>query len=125
MSNNSSGLFRVIVSFTQQDGTPLPTGQWTVKVKDQDPLLDATLAEARLEKDGGAGLLISVSDISSLDSPGERTPDLYFVLYRDGKKVLTTEVIENVDFESIDPVTGRATGSTTQSFGPYKVAADD
>ncbi|MBE9549811.1 MAG: hypothetical protein IMF09_10440, partial [Proteobacteria bacterium] len=85
----------------------------------------ATLAEARLEKDGSAGMLISVSDISSLDSPAERTPDLYFVLYRDGKKVLTTEVIENVDFESIDPVTGRATGSTTQTFGPYKVATDD
>ncbi|MBE9549739.1 MAG: hypothetical protein IMF09_10070 [Proteobacteria bacterium] len=125
MSNNSSGLFRVIVSFIAEDGAPLAAAQWAVKVKDRDPLLDATLAEARLENDGSAGMLISVSDISSLDSPAERTPDLYFVLYRDGKKVLTTEVIENVDFESIDPVTGRATGSTTQTFGPYKVAADD
>lgn len=125
MSNNSSGLFRVIVSFIAEDGAPLAAAQWAVKVKDRDPLLDATLAEARLENDGSAGMLISVSDISSLDSPAERTPDLYFVLYRDGKKVLTTEVIENVDFESIDPVTGRATGSTTQTFGPYKVADDD
>lgn len=125
MSNNSSGLFRVLVSFTAADGSALAAGNWTVKVKDQDPLLDATLAEARLEADGSAGMLISVSDISSLDSPSERTPDLYFVLYHDGSKVLTTEVIKNVDFESIDPVTGRATGSTTKSFGPYKVAADD
>ncbi|MCF6226330.1 MAG: hypothetical protein L3J22_08530 [Xanthomonadales bacterium] len=122
MSNNSSGLFRVIVSFTGPDGSSLATGRWTVKVKDQDPLLDATLAEGLLEKDGSVGMLISVSDISSLDSPGERTPDLYFVLYRDGKKVLTTEVLKNVEFEKLDPVTGRATGSTTQSFGPFVVA---
>ncbi|MCF6262436.1 MAG: hypothetical protein L3J24_02465 [Xanthomonadales bacterium] len=125
MSNNSSGLFRVIVSFTGADGSALSSGRWTVKVKDQDPLRDATLAEGLLEKDGSAGLLISVSDISSLDSPGERTPDLYFILYRDGKKVLTTEVHKNVEFEKVDPITGRATGSTTQSFGPYVVTDND
>lgn len=125
MSNNSSGLFKVNVSFTMQDGSPLKAGHWTVKARDKDPLIDGTLATAELDNTGSAGMLISVSDISSLDSLGERTPDLYFVLYRDDNKIMTTDVIENVDFEKADPITGRATGSTTQSFGPYRVNTDD
>ncbi len=122
MSNASSGLFKIIVSFTDTDGNPLDDGSWKVKARDKDPLFDGNLGEAKLDTNGSAGILISVSDISSIDSPGERTPDIYFVLYQNGKKVLTTEVVENVDFESIDPVTGRATGSTTQTFGPYTVS---
>ena len=121
MSNGSSGLFRVIVSFTDTEGKPLGDGSWSVKVRDKDPLFDGKLGEAKLDANGSAGILISVADISSLDSPGERTPDIYFVLYQNGKKILTTAVTENVNFESIDPVTGRATTSMTQTFGPYKV----
>ncbi len=121
MSNTSSGLFKVLVSFTNLEGNPLTGSSWRVKVRDQDPLFDGTLGEARLDENGGAGILISVADISSLDSPGERTPDLYFVLYHQGKKFFTSGVTENVDFEQINPATQRATANTTQSFGPYKV----
>ncbi len=122
MSNGSSGLFRLIVSFTNTNGSPLSDGSWSVKVRDKDPLFDGNLGEAKLDVNGSAGIFISVADISSIDSPGERTPDIYFILYQNGNKMLTTDVVKNVDFEIADPVTGRATGSMTKEFGPYVVA---
>ena len=64
-----------------------------------------------------------MADIYSVDSFGERTPDLYFVVEKDGREVYRTDVFREVDFEGDDPVTGRKKG-LTQSFGPFRVQED-
>ena len=119
----SSGLFKVIVSFQDQSGAPLSGGDWSVRVYDDDPLFDEYLGEAKLNQQGEAGLMITVADIVSIDSLGERTPDLYFVLYHRGKKIFKSAVFDNVEFESTDPVTGES-DLLTQSFGPIRVHVD-
>ena len=114
----ASGLFKVIVSFQDSHGNPLSEDGYKVRVYDQDPIHDDFLGESTLNDSGVAELLISVSDMFSLDSPADRTPDLYFVLYRNDKRVFRTDTINDVDFETSDPVTGRVK-QLTRKFGPY------
>ena len=119
MNEVSSGLFKVNVSFRSSDGHPL--GQaYTVTVRDEDPLFDGTLGEAALDAEGRASIMISVADISSVDSPAERKPDLYFVLEKDGEEVFRSDVIDDVDFEKFDETTGEL-DDLTRTFGPYTV----
>ena len=65
--------------------------------------------------------LVTGADILSIDSAGETTPDLYFVVRRGGKEIFRSEVFAEVDFQEKDPVTGRAKG-LTKAFGPFRVA---
>ena len=120
----SSGLFKVIVRFQDLNGAPLSGGDWSVRVYDDDPLFDEYLGKADLNDKGEAGILITVADIVSIDSIGERTPDLYFILYHKGKKIFKSAVFDNIEFETTDPVTGES-DLLTQSFGPIKVDISD
>ena len=124
VTGKTSGLFCAIVSFTDQKGRPLSGQEWSVRVFDRDLLLDDSLGLARLDNKGMATFLLPVADIKSADSPGERNPDLYFRLLRDGEEVFRSEVIEDVDFESLHKVSGDPV-KVTREFGPYAVALED
>ena len=124
MNGKTSGLFCAIVKFTDETGQPLTGNGWKATASDRDALLDDCLGEAALDENGEARVLIAVADVMSLDSPGERTPDLYFTLYRDGTEVFRSEVVEDVDFESLDPVSGDPV-RITREFGPYRVVLED
>lgn len=116
----SSGLFKIIVTFEDPDGNPLTGPEYAVRVYDEDRFFDDKLGRAKLDSDGRAEFLVPVADIMSIDSPGEHTPDLYFILEKDGTEIFRSEVLENVDFETQNPVTGR-TDSLTQAFGPFRI----
>jgi len=120
MGEKTSGLFRIIVSFEDKNGAPLSGRDWVVRVFDEDPISDELLAESRLDGEGKAKTMFSVADVKSLDSPGERQPDIYFELLNDGTHFWQSEVFRDVDFEALDPVTGRAKG-LTKTFGPFRV----
>jgi len=120
MSGKTSGLYCAIASFTNEAGQALSGDGWTATVTDQDALLDDHLGTAKLDSKGVATFLLNVADIKSFDSPGERTPDLYFTLFRDGVEVFRSEVIKDVDFESLHEVSGDPV-RVTQEFGPYRV----
>ena len=117
----SSGIFKVIGKFTDEDGYPLTGSDYEVALLDEDKYFDDKLGTSGLSPDGDAEFLVTVADILSFDSAGERTPDLYFVVRKDGKEVFRSEVFAEVDFEVKDPVTGRAKG-LTKAFGPFRVA---
>ncbi len=119
MNGKTSGLFCAIAFFTDENGKPLEGKGWTATISDQDILVDECLGKARLDNDGHAKFLLSVADIKSLDSWGERTPDIYFTLFKDDVEIFRSEVFENVDFEALDEVSGDA-GQITQEFGPFK-----
>lgn len=116
----SSGLFKVIVRFQNMHGIPLGGDGWMVRVYDDDPLVDGFLGESPVDDNGEAGILIAVADIHSFDSPEERTPDLYFKLYHNGKHIYKSPVFENVNFERKDSVTGN-TSELTRVLGPIRV----
>ncbi len=115
----ASEIFKVIASFQDEEGNPL-NGDYSVALLDEDKFFDDKLGESTLDAQGVAEVLITVADILSFDSAGERTPDLYFIVRKSGKEVFRSEVFEEVDFDVIDPVTGRSK-SATQSFGPFTV----
>ncbi len=118
----SSGLFKVIAEFKSPDGTPLTGREYSVALLDEDRFFDDKLGDAALNPNGEAEFLVTAADILSFDSRGERTPDLYFVVRKDGEQVFRSDVFDEVDFEIEDPVTGRAKG-LTQTFGPFVVDA--
>jgi hypothetical protein len=124
MNGKTSGLFCAIVRFEDPAGNPLTGTGWRVDVMDRDALRDNCLGSAEPDENGEACILLAVADIKSLDSPGERTPDLYFTLYRDDREVLRTGVVKDVDFESLDPVSGDPV-RITRRFGPYRVDMQD
>ena len=113
-------IFKVIATFTDENGVPLTGGDYSVVVMDDDKFFDDKLGAEPLGPDGKAEFLISVADILSFDSAGERTPDLYFVVKKGGKEVFRSEVFAEVDFDAKDPVTGRPKG-VTKAFGPFAV----
>jgi hypothetical protein len=120
MNGKTSGLFRAIAHFTDQHGNPVGGKGWSASLADRDALFDDCLGTADVDTDGQASFLLHVADIMSLDSPGERTPDLYFMLFKDEQEVFRSEVIEDVDFEALHHVSGDPV-RITQSFGPFQV----
>ncbi len=113
-------LFKVIARFENAEGRPFFGSEYEVKLLDQDRLFDDKLGSTSLSEDGTAEFLFSVTDVLSIDSPGERTPDIYFVITEHGNEVFRSEVFPEVDFDTTNPVTGRQ-DSLTKEFGPFRV----
>ena len=116
----SSGIFKVIGKFTDGDGNPLTGSDYEVALLDEDKYFDDKLGTSALSSEGEAEFLVTIADILSIDSVGETTPDLYFVVRKGGKEIFRSDVFAEVDFEAKDPVTGRAKG-LTKAFGPFQV----
>lgn len=115
-------LFKVIANFTDAQGRPLSGTEYKVALLDKDRFFDDRLGSSGLNANGEAEFLVASADILSFDSRGERTPDLYFVLRKDGAEVFRSAVYDQVDFETKDAVTGRSK-ALTQTFGPFAVDA--
>ena len=115
-------LFKVIASFENAEGRPFFGSEYEVKLMDKDRLFDDKLGSTSLSEDGTAEFLFSVADVLSIDSIDERTPDIYFVITENGNEVFRSEVFDEVDFDTTDPVTGRQ-DNATRVFGPFRVTA--
>ena len=113
-------LFKVIARFENAEGRPFFGSAYKVSMLDQDHLFDDKLGSTSLKEDGTAEFLFSAADILSIDSSGERTPDIYFVITENGNEVFRSEVFPEVDFDAVNPVTGRQQ-SLTKEFGPFRV----
>jgi hypothetical protein len=113
-------IFKVIARFENAEGRPFTGSAYKVTLLDQDRLLDDKLGSTTLSKDGTAEFLFSAADILAIDSVGERTPDLYFVISENGNEVFRSEMFPEVDFDATDSVTGRS-DNVTREFGPFRV----
>ena len=113
-------LFKVIARFENAEGLPFTGSAYKVTLLDRDRLLDDKLGSTTLNKDGTAEFLFSAADVLSIDSVGERMPDLYFVITENGNEVFRSEIFPEVDFDAADPVTGRQ-DTVTREFGPFRV----
>jgi len=113
-------IFKVIARFENAEGRPFFGSEYRVTLLDRDRLLDDKLGSASLSRDGTAEFLFSASDILSIDSIGERNPDLYFLITEHGNEVFRSPIFSEVDFDATDPVTGRQ-DNVTKEFGPFRV----
>ena len=120
MSGKTSGMFCAIAIFVNESGNSFNMSSLTASISDQDVLVDDCLGTAKVDHEGRATFMVAAADIMSLDSPGEREPDLYFKLFKDGDEIFRSKVSRNVDFESLDPVSGDPV-QITQEFGPFAV----
>ena len=114
-------IFKVRASFRKSNGEPLTGKAYRVALRDKDPLFDDKLGKSGLDRDGVAEFLVFAADFLSIDSPNERTPDLYFIVEKDGDEIFRSEVFPNVLFDIADEITGRPK-RLTQEFGPFEVA---
>ncbi|MDH3431847.1 MAG: hypothetical protein OEQ14_17750, partial [Gammaproteobacteria bacterium] len=106
--------------FENAEGRPFTGSAYKVTLLDRDRLLDDKLGSTSLNKDGSAEFLFSAADILSIDSIGERKPDLYFLITENGNEVFRSEIFPEVDFDAPDPITGRQ-DNVTREFGPFRV----
>lgn len=113
-------LYRVIATFLDMNGKPVSGPQFKARLLDRDRLFDDKLGISSLDEDGAAEFIFSAADVLSIDSPGERNPDIYFVLFCDGEEVFRSDIHPDVDFDRPDEVTGRPK-HLTRSFGPFPV----
>jgi len=113
-------LFKVIARFENAEGRPFFGSEYKVTLLDRDRLLDDKLGSTSLDEDGTAEFIFSAADILSIDSIGERTPDIYFVITENDNEVFRSEIFPEVDFDTSDPVTGRQ-DYVTREFGPFRV----
>ena len=118
----TADLFKVIARFENAEGQPFFGSEYKVMLLDEDRLFDDKLGATSLSKDGTAEFLFSASDILSIDSIGERTPDIYFVVTENENEVFRSEIFPDVDFNAADPVTGLQ-DDVTKEFGPFRVTA--
>ena len=116
----TADLFRVIARFENAEGRPFFGSEYEVMLLDEDRWFDDKLGTKPISEDGTAEFLFSVADVLSIDSAGERTPDIYFVIVENGNEVWRSEVFANVNFDAPDPVTGRK-DNLTREFGPFRV----
>ncbi|WP_186754999.1 hypothetical protein [Echinicola salinicaeni] len=84
---------------SKETGKPLSGKAYRVKFYDKDAFKDDLLGESDLTAQGMAILSISKKDYTSLDSPFEEHPDIYFVLYKEGKEIYKSPVAESVHLE--------------------------
>lgn len=115
-------MFKVIATFQDESGKPLTGPGYVVKLRDKDRFFDDKLGASSLSPEGEAEFLVFAADIRSIDSPRERTPDLYFIVTQDEHEIFRSEVFPNVEFDTVDPVTGRP-DSLTRTFGPFRIGA--
>lgn len=113
-------LFRVVATFLDQDGRPVSGDEYAVRLMDRDRLFDNRLGASPLSDEGRAEFIFSATDVLSVDSPGERHPDIYFLLFRDGTEIFRSDVFPDVAFDEPDDITGRP-DRLTRAFGPFPV----
>lgn len=79
-------------------GNPL-NGDFVVKMFDKDIITDDYLGECPVNKNGEASLTFSLEKVKSLDSPLEKYPDLYFVLFKGANIIYKSKVLEDLNFD--------------------------
>ena len=122
MTVMTADLFKVIARFENAEGRPFFGSAYKVSLLDKDRLFDDKLGSTSLNEDGTAEFLFSAADILSIDSIGERTPDIYFVITEDGNEVFRSQIFDEVNFHATSSVTGQE-DSLTKEFGPFRVTA--
>ena len=91
-------LIKITATFIDSNTNQPMTGEeYSVKLFDEDPLLDDFLGKGTLDKNGKTEIIFNLSKIDSIDSPGEKKPDLYLILYKNDDPKFRSKVFRNVN----------------------------
>lgn len=78
---------------------PLKGEEYTVKFYDKDPGKDDYLGESAVDDFGHAIISVTESNFRSSEKFGEKYPDLYFRVLKDGDEIFKSPVRNNVHLE--------------------------
>jgi len=81
----------------KDNAKPLNGDAYSVKLYDKDIFDDDFLGSGTLNEEGQTEIKFGFSSISSFDSPGEKKPDLYFILFKDNDILLKSKPFEDLD----------------------------
>ena len=116
-----SELIRITAKFKHKsNGEPVVGSEYTAKLYDKDILVDDEMDEVHPDSAGSVDILCPLPLTSSLDSPGETKPDLYFVLLKNGKEIFRSQVFNDVDFLEKDSASGRLK-NLRQDLGTFDI----
>jgi hypothetical protein len=114
-------MIKVIACFIdKKTGKPLSGNDLVVKLYDKDIFDDDFLGEAKLNDKGKVEIFADLDDASSIDTPLEGYPDLYFVLQNQTGVIFESKVFHNVDFLS-DTNVSQQHFSATHDLGTLEV----
>ena len=85
----------------KETASPIAADGTFVKLFDKDLFEDDFLGQAAIDSSGSVEITFKSSDFSSIDSPGEENPDLYFTVYKYGKLIFKSKVIKDLDLTRI------------------------
>ena len=92
---------KVIARFVdKKTKKPLSGKDLVARLYDNDAVGDDFLGESKLDENGRAEVVASLSAARSADSPLEKYPDLYFSLFAQNEMIFESKVFKNVDFTS-------------------------
>ena len=98
--------------FFKSSGEPVKGKEYKVWLYDKDIVTDDKLGEGTLDDEGRVEIACDLSDASSIDSPGEKKPDLYFILLKKGHEIYRSKVFKDSEPFVKDPFTGKKKGVT-------------
>jgi Zn-finger nucleic acid-binding protein len=78
------------------------SGRYMVKLFDKDIFKDDKLGEPRLDANGQVQCTFDLYDAAGSDSPLERKPDIYLVVYQENQEIFRTPVFRDLDFQKRD-----------------------
>ncbi len=81
---------------------PLTGEAYTVKLFDKDFFDDDFLGESALDNYGTAKIIFNPGRYDANDPIKEKTLDFYFAVFKNGKEIFRSKVMENVDKEAVD-----------------------
>jgi len=114
-------MIKVIARFIDKStGKPLCGNDLIAKLYDKDIFDDDFLGETKLNEKGMAEIFADLEDASSVDTPLEGYPDLYFVLQNQASVIFKSNVFHNVDFLR-DTDISQQHFSATHDLGTLKV----
>jgi len=84
-------------------GTDAPVAgkEYIVRLFDKDLFNDDFLGESTLNKNGIAKFLFTEKHFAGFEKLDEK-PDFYFVVYRNGKEIFKSRVMQNLDLRNIE-----------------------
>lgn len=87
---------------SRQTGQPVFGGAYIVKLFDKDFVDDDFLGQASPDVNGAVSIAFNPSHVDQKDLLKEKSPDFYFVVFKIGKEIFRSKVMEDVDIHAIE-----------------------
>jgi hypothetical protein len=87
---------------SRETGQPIYGGAYVVRLFDKDLIDDDFLGQASPDINGAVSIAFNPSQIDKKDELKDKSLDFFFVLFKNGKQIFHSKVMEGVDLLAIE-----------------------